>query len=89
MSNLTEKRKGIPSVYKATYENGWHLKNLGYDYGNNLMRKTLSNYMFRNTRLATFLEEHLQPIMVFWINRVKFLRIYFNFGVPKDYDKIN
>ena len=53
------------------------------------MRKTLSNYMFRNTRLATFLENHLQPIMVFWINRVKFIRIYFNFGVPKDYDKIN
>ena len=58
MSNLTEKRKGIPSVYKATYERGWQLKNLGYDYGSNLMRKTLSNYMFRNTRLATFLENH-------------------------------
>ena len=26
MSNLTEKRKGIPSVYKATYERGWQLK---------------------------------------------------------------
>ncbi len=89
MSNLTEKRKGMPSVYKATYEEGWRLKNLGYDYGSNLLRKTMSNYMFRNTRLATFLEEHLQPIMVFWINRVKFIRIFFNFGVPKDYDKIN
>ena len=32
MSNLTEKRKGIPSVYKATYERGWQLKNLGYDW---------------------------------------------------------
>jgi hypothetical protein len=89
MSNLTERRKGMPSIYKATYERGWVLKNLGYDYGSNLLRKTMSNYMFRNTRLATFLEQHLQPILVFWINRVKFIRIYFNFGVPKDYDKIN
>lgn len=89
MTNLTERRKGMPSVYKATYENGWELKNLGYDYGSNLLKKTLSNYMFRNNRLSTFLENHLQPIMVFWINRVKFIRIYFNFGVPKDYDKIN
>jgi|TARA_R100000081_G_scaffold75685_1_gene42094 hypothetical protein len=89
MSNLTDRRKGMPSIYKATYENGWQLKNLGFDYGSNLLKKTLSNYMFRNTRLATFLENHLQPIMVYWINRVKYLRIYFNFGVPKDYDKIN
>ena len=89
MNKNTEKRKGIPSVYKATYERGWELKNLGFDYGSNLMRTTFSNYMFRNARLRTFLENHLQPIMVFWINRVKYLRIYFNFGVPKDYDKIN
>ena len=89
MSNLTNKRKGMPSVYKATYEEGWILKNLGNDYGSNLLKKTMSNYMFRNSRLATFLESHLQPIMVFWINRVKFLRIFYNFGVPKDYDKIN
>tara|TARA_R100001591_G_C4302314_1_gene170683 strand:- start:573 stop:842 length:270 start_codon:yes stop_codon:yes gene_type:complete len=89
MSNLTKRRKGIPSVYKATYENGWELKNLGYDYGSNLLKKTMSNYMFRNSRLATFLEQFLQPILVFWINRVKFLRIFYNFGVPKDYDKIN
>ena len=89
MSNLTNKRKGMPSIYKATYEEGWILKNLGNDYGSNLLKKTMSNYMFRNSRLATFLEQFLQPILVFWINRVKFLRIFYNFGVPKDYDKIN
>ena len=53
------------------------------------MSKTLSPYMFGNERLSTFLLEHLQPIMVFFINKVKFLRIYYNFAVPKDYQKIN
>jgi hypothetical protein len=89
MNNLTEKRKGYPSLYKFTYENGWELKNLGYDYGNDLMSKMVSSYMFRNDRLREFIEKHLSPIMVFFINRVKYLRIYYNFAVPKDYEKIN
>ena len=48
-----------------------------------------SNYMFRNARLGSFIEFYLKPIMTFWINKVKYLRIFYNFGVPKDYQKIN
>lgn len=89
MNQLTEKRRGFKSPYKIAYEEGWDIKDTGYDYENNLMSKTLSPYMFGNERLSTFLLEHLQPIMVFFINKVKFLRIYYNFAVPKDYQKIN
>ena len=35
------------------------------------------------------LEEYLNPIMVFYINRVKYIRIFYNFAVPKWYQKIN
>ena len=89
MNKCTERRKGMPSVYKATYEEGWELKNEGNDYASNLMKNSFSNYMFRNERLRAFIEDHLGPIMIFWINKVKYLRIYYNFGVPKDYQKIN
>jgi hypothetical protein len=89
MNYLTEKRKGFPSVYKATYESDWELKNTGYDYSEKLMSNMVSSYMFRNERLRQFIEEHLSPIMVFFINKVKYLRIYYNFAVPKDYEKIN
>jgi len=89
MNKATEKRTGMPSVYKATYEEGWELKNTGYDYSKTLLNKTLSNYMFRNRHLKTFLEDYLNPIMVFYVNKVKYLRIYFNFAVPKWYQKIN
>ena len=37
----------------------------------------------------TFLNNYLSPIMVFWVNKVKYLRIYYNFAVPKWYQKIN
>ena len=89
MNQDTERRTGMPSVYKATYEKGWKLKNEGNDYNQNLMRNSFSTYMFRNERLKTFIESYLGPLMLFWINKVKYLRIYYNFGVPKDYQKIN
>jgi hypothetical protein len=89
MSNLTNKRKGFDSLYKATYEEGWDIKNTGNDFSKNIMSNTLSSYMFRNEKLSTFINEHLGPIMVFFINKVKYLRIYYNFAVPKNYQKIN
>lgn len=87
--NETDKRVGFPSVYKVTYENDWDLKNTGYDYSETLLKRSMSGYMFKNPNLSTFLQSYLNPIMVFFLNRVKFLRIYYNYGVPKDYEKIN
>jgi len=89
MIPLEERRKGFESPYKAMYESGWELKNTGYDYSETLMKNTLSKYMFGNARLANFIVTQLQPIIVFFINKVKYLRVYYNFAVPKDYQKIN
>jgi hypothetical protein len=89
MNYLTEKRKGFNSLYKVAYEYEWDIKHTGYDYSQTLMNNMLSSYMFRNERLQTFINDHLGPIMVFFINKVKYLRIYYNFAVPKDYQKIN
>jgi hypothetical protein len=89
MATVKDKRVGFPSLYRATYEHGWLLKNTGFDYAPNLLKNTMSKYMFRNRHLGTFLNDYLSPIMVFYINRVKYLRIYFNFAVPKWYQKIN
>ena len=46
-----DRRVGFDSRFKATYEEGWELKGLGYDYSKTLMNRTLSNYMFRNQNL--------------------------------------
>jgi hypothetical protein len=89
MATIKDKRIGFPSLYRATYEEGWQIKNTGYDYTKTLLNISMSNYMFRNRHLKKFLEDYLSPIMVFYINKVKYLRIYFNFAVPKWYQKIN
>ena len=89
MAIVKNNNTGFPSLYRATQEEGWVLKNTGYDYADNLLRNTMSNYMFGNPHLRKFLDNYLTPIMVFYINRVKYLRIYFNFAVPSWYQKIN
>ena len=63
-------------------------KDQGYDYNKTLLTKTLSNYLFRNAKIAGFLS-YLNNIMVFYVNNVKYIRIYFNYTVPKNYQKIN
>jgi hypothetical protein len=89
MTTVKDNNTGFPSLYRATYEEGWQLKNTGNDYSTNLLNSTMSTYMFKNPHLKKFLEDYLNPIMVFYINKVKYVRIYFNFAVPKWYQKIN
>tara|TARA_B100000900_G_scaffold379210_1_gene363958 strand:- start:141 stop:410 length:270 start_codon:yes stop_codon:yes gene_type:complete len=89
MATVKNNKTGFPSLYRATYEEGWEVKNTGYDYSKTLLNITMSKYMFRNRHLKKFLEDYLNPILVFYVNRVKYLRIYFNFAVPKWYQKIN
>ena len=84
-----DRRVGFPSLYQFSTEYWWHLKNEGFDYGDKLFERTMSGNMFRNPNLATFLVRYVQPIMVKYINTVKFLRIYYNYAVPKYYQKIN
>ena len=83
------RRTGFPSLYEYSYTHWEDLKNLGFDYGSELFKKTLSNYMFKNPNMDTFLTRYLQPIMVKYINMVKYIRVYFNYAVPKHYQKIN
>lgn len=84
-----DKRQGFASRINVAETEGWELKNTGYDYSSNLLNRTMSRYMFNNPNLKVFLENYLSPIMVKYINAVKYIRIFYNYAVPKDYDKIN
>jgi hypothetical protein len=75
------------SLYDITFTAGEENQNEYYDYSNNLLRKSLSSYMFRNSKLSEFLE-YLQDILVLYINSIKLLRVYKNYNVDKEYTKI-
>ena len=37
MATVKNNNTGFPSLYRATQEEGWVLKNTGYDYADNLL----------------------------------------------------
>lgn len=78
----------MASLYDIRDSKNDRLKNLGYDYSNTLLTRTLSNYLFRNEKVAGYLQK-LNAIMVNYLNSVKTIRVFFNYTVPKNYQKIN
>ena len=80
------KKINLVLIIYLLYQTTAHSKSNSFsDFNSNSMSK----YLFRNRHLKKFLEEYLNPIMVFYINRVKYIRIFYNFAVPKWYQKIN
>ena len=68
------------SLYDITYTAGEENQTEYFDYTNNLLSKTMSNYMFRNSKTSGFLEK-LQAILVFYINSIKLLRVFKNYKI--------
>ena len=64
------------------------LKNTGYDYKNNIFKRTLSNVMFGNPTTAEFLT-YLQKQIVLMFESVLLVRNLYNWTVDKYYDKFN
>lgn len=82
------KYKGFDSFYTEIDENGWNLKNCGYDYGKTLMEDNVSSYLTKNSFISSMFP-YLNKILTHLIDSVKYLRNFNNYGVRKDYKKIN
>lgn len=74
-------------LYDITYEKGEELKNRGFNYSEVLIKKTTSNYLQKNPNVREFLE-HINGIMLEYIESVKKIRVFYNYNVPSDYRKI-
>ncbi len=82
------KYKGFAYPNEVLYDNRYVVHYTGYDYSKTLIKKSVSPYLYNNEKLAGFLDT-LNDIMVYMVNSVKYIRNYFNYAVPKDYQKIN
>ena len=82
------KYKGFTFPNDSEREKQIHVNYTGYDYSKTLIKKSVSPYLYNNKKLAGFLDT-LNDIMVYMVNSVKYIRNYFNYAVPKDYQKIN
>lgn len=77
------------SIFKPIYERKEKRLNLGYDYKDNIMRKTLSSQMFNvNSTLDMFIKQ-INDIMYNMIESVKQIKIFANPAVDKYENKLN
>jgi hypothetical protein len=75
----------IKSYYEISNHFGEKINNDVYDYssGINLLKNTMSPYMFNNKNLSDFLQ-YINDILVNNIETVKKIRIHNNFTVSKN-----
>lgn len=82
------KYKGFDSIYDAIETNRWVLKNEGYKYENSLLEDNVSSYFKNNSNMVSMFP-YLNKILAHLINSVKYLRVFNNYSVKKNYKRIN
>jgi hypothetical protein len=76
------------SLYDKTNTRKTRLKNTGFNYRGQILRRSLSPYLYREETRASILEE-IDRIITFWVDNVKTIKTFYNYTVPKDYTDIN
>ena len=82
------KYKGFDSIYENFETDRWMLKNEGYKYENSLLEDNTSSYFMNNSNMVGMFP-YLNKILAHLINSVKYLRVFNNYSVKKNYKKIN
>jgi hypothetical protein len=82
------KYKGFDSIYDKVETSGWVLKNMGYKYEDSLIEDNTSSYLKNNTNMVSMFP-YLNKILAHLINSVRYLRVFNNYSVKKNYKKIN
>lgn len=82
------KYKDFDSIYEQTNYIGWQLENKGHDYSKDLIQRNTSRYMLNNRNVSDMFP-YLNRILSYLIDRVKYVRNFYNYGVDRDYKHIN
>ena len=77
------------SLYDLSLSQNNNILYTGYNYtvNGNLLKNTLSPYLFENTTMNTFLTS-ISDALAQNIEVVKKIRVFINYTVPKDYKNI-
>lgn len=77
------------SIYRAAYKRREVLTNPGFDYKDQILKRTLSSQLFgANTTLDNYLN-YLNKIVYEWVESIKQIKIFANPALDKYEDKIN
>lgn len=76
------------SLYDIANSRKEKINNLGFDYKGKILRKTVSSYLYMDPTRAAILDK-FETWLYFLVEKVKVIKTYYNYTVPKNYKKIN
>jgi len=76
------------SIYDRTATRVEKINNLGYNYEGKILKKTLSSYLFKDPSRSEILAK-IDAILYFLVEKVKTIKTFYNYTVPKNYRKLN
>lgn len=89
---MAEPREGKYLTRESYYQYMIHvqddLKNTGYDWRNNLFKKSVSTYLLSDPKREGILNQ-IQKMMVYMIDRVSMIKKAMNYTVDKNYKYLN
>jgi hypothetical protein len=76
------------SLYDAATSRVEKINYLGFNYEGKILKRSLSSYLFKDPTRAEILNK-FEEIVFFLVEKVKTVKTFYNYTVPKDYKKIN
>jgi len=76
------------SLYDLANSRNERLNGLGYDYTGKILRNTTSSYIYTDPTRAGILDQ-FEAVIGSLAEKVKLIRTFYNYTVPKYYKKIN
>lgn len=76
------------SLYDTATSRNERINNLGFNYKGKILRKTISPYLYSDPERAKILDR-FDAWLFFLVEKVKSVKTFYNYTVPKDYTKIN
>ena len=72
------------SMYETMIHRCDEIKNVGFDWRPNLMKKSLSSYLLTNKEVSSTVQEY-NGLMAYIVERIQDIRKFVNYTVPKNY----
>jgi hypothetical protein len=89
---MTEIRKGKYLIRESYYQYMIHLqddlKNTGFDWRNNLMQKSVSQYLLADPKRLEIINQ-MQTLLIFLIDKISSIKKAVNYTVDKNYKYLN
>lgn len=78
MKNILEENSQIPEMYYIRNKHNTYIKEHGFDYSSNILKKSVSNVLYRNNKTGAFLDklEELVATMYEGVNKIRNIFYY-------------